>query len=741
MLKLSKYIRKFWVPILFSVGFIFVQSQTELSLPDMMSNIVTIGIQSGGFDGATSDVLTEDTYQHLLMFVDNQEDQDFVKNTYVFTQNKDIEQSYQDKFEKLGQQNLYMLKEDADKDALNDILAKPMMIVSQIDSLDPNSAEYKKMFANLPKGMSPYQAINMIPADKRSEMFKDVDKQIETMGASTMKIAASGGVRQEYAKLGADLDKVQMDYILYSGAKMLGIALLSAFAAICAAFLSSKVGSGVAKNLRRDVFKKVESFSNEEMNKFSTASLITRSTNDITQVQMVVIMCLRIVVFAPMMGIGALIRALNNSASMTWIIALVLVVIIGLLIVTFAVAMPKFKIIQTLIDKLNLSMRENLSGMLVIRAFGNEKHSEERFDEANINLTKVNMFVNKTMACIMPVMMFIMNAVTLLVVWYGSQQIDLGNIAIGQMMAFIQYSMQVIMAFVMISMIAIMLPRASVSGQRVYEVLSTKPTIEDPKKAIAFDERMKGYVEFDHVTFNYPGADEPVLNDISFTAKPGQTTAFIGSTGSGKSTLINLIPRFYEVTSGEVRVDGINVKDVNQHDLREKIGLVPQKGLLFSGTIRSNLAYGAKDATDEELNEAARIAQAAEFINQKEEKLDTDISQGGTNVSGGQKQRLAIARAIAKNPDIFIFDDSFSALDFKTDAVLRKELNKLTKKTMNTVLIVGQRIASIMSADQIIVLDQGKIVGKGTHDQLMKDCQVYQEIAYSQLSKEELGHE
>ncbi|MEG0275887.1 MAG: ABC transporter ATP-binding protein [Coprobacillus sp.] len=741
MLKLWKYIRKFWVPILFSIGFIFVQSQTELSLPDMMSNIVTIGIQSNGFDGATSDVLTEESYNHLMLFIEDKTDQDFVKNAYVLTQNKDLNQSYKDKFEKLGNQNLYVLKDDVDEEKLGSVLTKPMLMISQIDSLDPSSDEYKKMFANLPTGVTPYQALAMMNSSQRAEMFKDVDTKMEAMGESTMQIAASSGPKLEYEKLGADINKVQMDYIFVSGVKMLGIALLSASAAICAAYLSSKVGSGVARNLRKDVFKKVESFSNEEMNKFSTASLITRSTNDITQVQMVVIMCLRIVCFAPMMGIGALLRALNNSASMTWIIALVLVVIIGLLIVTFAVAMPKFKIIQKLIDKLNLSMRENLSGMLVIRAFGNEKHSEERFDVANNDLTKVNMFVNKTMASVMPIMMLVMNVVTILVVWYGAKQIDLGTIAIGQMMAFIQYSMQIIMSFLMIAMIAIMLPRASVSGHRVYEVLSTEPQIVDPKVATDFNREQKGYIDFDHVTFNYPGADEPVLNDITFTARPGETTAFIGSTGSGKSTLINLIPRFYEVTSGAVRVDGVDVREVNQHELREKIGLVPQKGLLFSGTIRSNLAYGAQEATDEELNEAARIAQASEFIEQKDERLDTEISQGGTNVSGGQKQRLAIARAIAKKPDIFIFDDSFSALDFKTDAVLRKELNKLTQKTKNTVLIVGQRIASIMSADQIIVLDQGKIVGKGTHDELMKDCQVYQEIAYSQLSKEELGHE
>ena len=456
---------------------------------------------------------------------------------------------------------------------------------------------------------------------------------------------------------------------------------------------------------------------------------------------MVTMMLLRIVCFAPIIGIGALIKVLKESPSMTWIIAVVILVIFGVMAVAFAVVMPKFKIIQNLIDRLNLTMRENLSGMLVIRAFGNEKHSEDRFDKANKDVTNLNLFVNRSMASIMPIMMFIFNVVTLVIVYYGSKQIDLGNLAIGQMMAFMQYAMQIIMAFLMIAMIAIMLPRASVAANRVYEIIETKPTIQDPTNPIALDESKKGLVEFNHVSFAYPGASEPVLKDIDFVAKPGQTTAFIGSTGSGKSTLINLVPRFYEVSEGNIKVAGVDVRDMTQHELRDRIGLVPQKGNLFSGTIRSNLKYGAPEATDEELEEVIRIAQAKEFIDQKEERFDMEISQGGTNVSGGQKQRLAIARAIAKNPDIYIFDDSFSALDFKTDAKLRQELNQLVKKTKSTVLLVGQRIASIMDADQIIVLDEGRIVGKGTHDELMKSCQVYQEIAYSQLSKEELSHE
>ena len=535
------------------------------------------------------------------------------------------------------------------------------------------------------------------------------------------------------------LFRSQSDYILKSGLIMLGIALIGSIAAMSSAFLSSRVGAGVARDLRKAVFKKVESFSNTEFNKFSTASLITRTTNDITQVQMLVIMLLRIVLFAPMMGIGALYKALTHSTSMTWIIFMILIVISVVLFILIKVVMPKFKVIQSLIDRLNLTMRENLTGVLVIRAFGNEKHSEERFDGANDDLTKVNLFVNRAMATLMPIMMFIMNIAAVLVVWVGAKQMDLGNIAIGEMMAFIQYTMNIIMSFLFIAMIFIMIPRASVAAGRVYDVLSTELKIKDPDVAEDFYASKKGLVEFKNVTFQYPGAHEAVLSDINFTAKPGQTTAFIGSTGSGKSTLINLIPRFYDVTEGEILVDGVDVRKVKQHDLRELIGVVPQKGVLFSGTIRSNLQYGARDASDEDLNEVIRIAQASEFVDDKPKGLSEEISQGGTNVSGGQKQRLAIARALAKNPEILIFDDSFSALDFKTDAILRKELSKLTEKTQNTILIVGQRIASIMDADQIIVLDKGKIVGKGTHEELMKDCQVYQEIAYSQLSKEELA--
>ncbi len=735
MHKLVGYMKKYWMLILCCVVLVLIQSQTELLLPDYMSNIVTNGIQSGGFNGPVSDVLSEETYNHLMLFVSD-DDKDVIEKSYTYHQSFD--ENIQEQFPKL--ESGYQLNDinQSQEDELASIMVKPMIMISTIDSLDPSSDEFKNQFGDLPEGVSVYDALMMMGDEAINQMLEKIDNQMDTMGESTLMIVAGNGVKLEYTKLGCDVDKIQMNYIISAGLKMLGIAFISMVAAMSSAFISSRVGAGLAKDLRKAVFEKVESFSNAEFNKFSTASLITRTTNDITQVQTLMVMLLRIVLFAPMMGIGALYKAITNSPSMTWIIGMILLVIAGLLIITMIVVMPKFKIVQSLIDRLNLTMRENLSGVLVIRAFGNEKFSEERFDKANDDLTKVNLFVNRAMATLMPIMTLIMNIATILVVWVGAKQLDMGNIAIGQMMAFIQYAMHIIMSFLFVAMIFIMFPRASVAAQRIYEVLSTDNEIKDPVVKKEFIEEKKGLVEFKNVTFKYPGANEAVLDDINFTALPGRTTAFIGSTGSGKSTLINLIPRFYDATSGEILIDGVNVKDVNQHDLRERIGLVPQKGVLFSGTIKSNLKYGAKNASDEELEEVIEIAQAKEFIDAKPKRMDEHISQGGTNVSGGQKQRLAIARALAKNAEILIFDDSFSALDFKTDAMLRSELNKLMKKTKNTVLIVGQRIASIMDADQIIVLDEGRIVGKGTHKELLENCDVYKEIAYSQLSKEEL---
>ena len=570
-------------------------------------------------------------------------------------------------------------------------------------------------------------------------MKDDIDEKFNTFPEMMTSQAAISYVKIEYKSIGIDTDKLQSNYIVLAGIKMLGIALISVTAMIIVTFLASRVAASVGKELRGSVFNKVMSFSNAEMDKFSTASLITRSTNDIQQVQMLIVMLLRIVFYAPLMGVGGVLKVVKTNTSMTWIIAVVVIIILFIVGLLFAVVMPKFKTVQKLIDRVNLVTREILTGIPVIRAFSTQRYEEERFDKANRELTKTNIFVNRVMSCMMPTMMFIMNAIAILIVWNGAQSINNGTMQVGDMMAFIQYTMQIIMSFLMISMISIMLPRAAVSLDRIDEVITTELIIKDPKKAEKFHDDKKGILEFKDVSFRYPNADEDVLSHITFTAKPGETTAFIGSTGSGKSTLINLIPRFFDVTEGEILIDGVDIRNVSQHDLREKIGYVPQKGVLFSGTINSNLKYGKEDATEEEVIKAARIAQATDFISAKEEGFDSEIAQGGTNVSGGQKQRLSIARAIAKDPEIYIFDDSFSALDFKTDSTLRKALKEEINDS--TILIVAQRISTILHAEQIIVLDEGNVVGMGTHKELLKNCEVYKQIALSQLSKEELGNE
>lgn len=788
MFRLRKYFKKYWALFLIAIVMILGQAASELALPDYMSNIVSNGIQAGGFKDAVSDVLTRDTYHHILLFA-NEKEQTVIKRSYRYTKEEKLDSDIKKTFPKA--KNIYVLKDDINHDELNKAMLKSMLIVSSIEDMDKNSESYKKLMGQLTASVASfrqkyeqaynsYQAnknnlpeatrqasetklaamktrlqmmeekvkegdvfyfIGAMPEDSRNKMFDSIDKQMKTMGNSTMNIAGGNAVKSEYKRLGANTDDIQNAYVFQAGVKMLVIALLGAVASIAAAFFASKTGAAIARDLRLDLFKKVESFSTHEMDQFSTASLITRSTNDITQIQQVVVMFIRLVCFAPVLGLGAFVRAIQQSKSMTGVIGLVLIVILGVLGVTFSIVLPKFKIIQSLIDKLNLAMRENLSGVLVIRAFGNEKEAERRFDVSNTDLTKVNLFVNRVMISLMPIMMFIMNAVTLAIVYVGAKQIDLGHIQIGQMMAFLQYGMMIIMGFLMIAMIAIMLPRASISAKRIADVLETENSIVEPAHPEAFPDDQRGVVTFDHVSFAYPGSEENVLSDISFTAKPGQTTAFIGSTGSGKSTLINLVPRFYDTTSGHVYVDGVDVRNASIHELRSKLGIVPQKANLFSGDVRSTLQYGASNASDEDLERALEISQSKEFVDKLPGGLDHEIAAGGTNVSGGQRQRLAIARALAKNPEILIFDDSFSALDFKTDAKLRKELNEMCQKEHNTVLLVGQRIASIMHADQIIVLDEGRMVGKGTHDELMKTCDVYQQIAYSQLSKEELENE
>ncbi len=747
-----RYCKPFVLSIVAVMVLLFVQAQTELALPDYMSDIVNTGIQTGGITDGVPKVLRASEYEKLRIFF-NESDKKHFDEYYELLSTSNASAEELEDYPILTKEDVYIQKSDVNTDeAWNQTMSQAGLLVMSLDAMiSQDSAivnedqagmeDFKAMMAQLPPNMSLYDALTMLPQEQIDEMRVKMSEQFSALGDSTMNAAAAAFVKAEYQAIGMDTDAIQSQYIFISGLKMLGMSLLSAACAILVGLLASRIAAGVGKHMRGDVFRKVESFTSTEFNRFSTASLITRNTNDIQQVQMVIVMFIRIVIYAPIIGIGALLKVLNSSVSMTWIIALVLIVILGLIMTIFAIVMPKFKIIQKLIDRLNLVMREFLDGMPVIRAFNTQDYEEQKFEQANSDITKTNLFVNRTMAAMMPVMMFVMNGVALLIIWIGGHQIDAGTMQIGDIMAFIQYTMQIIMAFLMISMVAIMLPRAAVAGNRVKEVLDCEISIVDPVNPQDFDTDKRGWVEFDHVSFCYPGAEEAVLHDITFQARPKETTAFIGSTGSGKSTLINLVPRFYDVSAGKVLVDGVDVREVKQADLRDKIGYVPQKGILFSGTIASNLRYAKADASQDELQEASDIAQASEFINSKPDGFEEAIAQGGTNVSGGQKQRLSIARALVKQPEIYIFDDSFSALDFKTDAKLRKALGELTANTQATVLVVAQRIASIMHADRIIVLDQGRIVGMGTHEELLKDCEVYQEIAYSQLSKEELHHE
>ena len=587
--------------------------------------------------------------------------------------------------------------------------------------------------------MTLYEMIGMMDPKQRDPMIDQMEEQMAKLPETMTEQAATVYVKAAYENIGLDTGKMSSSYIMQTGAKMLGLAALGMLASILVGLMASKVAAGIGQGLRRDVFRKVVGFSNAEFDKFSTASLITRSTNDIQQIQLLMVMLLRMVLYAPIMAAGGVWKVFNTNVDMCWIIGLGILMILLVVIALFVLVMPKFEIVQKQIDRLNLVSREILTGLPVIRAFGTQEYEEERFDGANKDLTKTNLFVNRAMTFMMPMMMLIMNAVTVLIVWVGGHSINDGAMQVGDMMAFIQYTMQIIMSFLMICMISVMLPRAAVSAERVDEVLKSQTLIHDPKEAKTFSEEGKGEVCFDHVSFRYPGAEEYVLEDISFTAKPGETTAFIGSTGSGKSTLVNLIPRFYDVTEGKIMIDGEDIREVTQHDLREKIGYVPQKGVLFSGNVASNILYGNPDGTQEEMEEAAKIAQATEFIEHKKKRYQSPISQGGANVSGGQKQRLSIARAIAKHPEIYIFDDSFSALDYKTDVTLRKALKEKTADS--TVLIVAQRISTILQAEQIIVLDNGKVVGKGTHKELLKNCEAYYQIASSQLSEKELAED
>ena len=750
MKKLLKYLRPFAGAIIVAIMLLFVQAISDLSLPSYMSNIVNVGIQQKGIEDAVPKAIKSSELNKLLLFI-NSDDKKVVEDNYKLIRKEELSdddyEKYIKQYPELANEDIYVLdtKSKDVKRKLNEILGRPMLITSLFESGDATKliGDSGNVMA-APEGvdmanMDPFMMLSSMPEEQVLEIIKGINEKLDEMPESMVTQSAVTYVREQYKELGIDIDKVQTNYLFMAGAKMLGVALIGTIAAVIVTFIAARIAAALGRNLRKDVFNKVVGFSNAEFDRFSTASLITRTTNDIQQIMMLIVMGLRIVFYAPILGIGGIVKVVKSGAGMGWVIVVAVVSILSLVGVLFVFAIPKFKMVQKLVDKLNLVTRESLTGMLVIRAFSTEKYEEEKFERANMNLTKTNLFVNRAMSMMMPLMMFIMNGVTLLIVWVGSHRVDSGVMQVGDMMAFMQYVMQIIMAFLMISMVSVILPRALVSAGRVSEVLNTDIAIKNIENPVSFKVEEKGEIEFKNVSFKYPGADEYILKDINFKAKSGETTAFIGSTGSGKSTLINLIPRFYDVTSGEILIDGENIKNVSLHDLREKIGFVPQKGMLFSGTIESNLKYGGEHISDEYMHKAAEIAQATEFISSKESGFNTEISQGGTNVSGGQKQRLAIARALAKNSEIFIFDDSFSALDFKTDAKLRKAINE--ELSDSTLLIVAQRISTIMNADQILVLDEGKVVGKGTHKELMENCEVYRQIALSQLSKEELQDE
>ena len=716
MFKVLKNLKESCISVIAIIILLIVQAAGDLTLPDYTSKIVNVGIQNGGIENVAPEVIRKSEMDNMLIFTD---EDDKILASYEEISKDNLDSAEYEKLVKkypaLENESLYKIKKisSSEQDELDSLMAKPLMMLS---------------------------VTKQMPKEQLDQMLETVNQKLDDMQDSILEQAAIQEVKNEYKTIGMNTDSIQNQYIIMVGLKMLGISLIIMISAISIMCLSARVAARLAKTLREKVFKKVLRFSNKEFSEYSTASLITRSTNDIQQIQGLIAILFRVLVYAPIIGIGGFLRVLNQSDnSMAWIIGVAIVAILFVVATLFIIAMPRFKKLQQLIDKLNLVAREILTGLPVIRAFNTEKKEEKRFDKANMDLTKTNLFVNRAMSFMMPTLMLIMNGISLLIVWVGAHGIDNGTMQVGNMMAFIQYTMQIVMSFLMISMVSIMLPRASVSANRINEIIETEETIKDSKEPKKLNPNKKGLVEFKNVSFRYPDSDEEVLSDISFTAEPGKTTAIIGSTGSGKSTIVNLIPRFYDVTSGNLLIDGVDIKDISNKDLRKIIGFVPQKGILFSGTIESNIKYGNPNMSDEQMIEAAQIAQATEFIESKPEKYQEPIAQGGSNVSGGQQQRLSIARAIAIDPEILVFDDSFSALDFKTDSILRAEL---AKKTQNkTVIIVAQRINTILNADQIIVLEDGKVVGKGTHEELIKTNETYKQIALSQLSAKELNLE
>ena len=746
MIRIAKYLKPYLPLILLAVALLYIQANADLALPDYLSKIVNVGIQQGGIENAVPLAIRQSEMNRLTIFM-KVDDKIRVLSDYSIVKNGTLDYNkYVNEYPTLAKEPIYVLNSvnSTEINKLNPVLGKSFLIVSGLQQVlaDPVksaalSASIGFDLSKLPPGTDIFTMLAQLPPATLAKLSSAIDSKIEALGDSVIIQAAAAPIKDEYSALGVDTGKISTNYIIQIGEQMLLIALLSGICTITVGLLAARTAAGFARDLRKNVFQRVESFSNTEFDKFSTASLITRSTNDITQIQMVIVMLIRMVFYAPIIGVGGIIRAIGKSANMWWIIALAVIVLLGLILTVFVIALPKFTIVQTLIDRLNLVTRENLSGMMVIRAFNMQNFEETRFDKANMDLTKNSLFINRVMVIMMPLMMFVMSGVSLLIIWVGAHQVAESNIQVGDMIAFMQYAMQIVFAFLMMAAMFIILPRAVVSANRIEDVLETELVIKDPKDPKHFIEPFKGIIEFRNVSFRYPGAEEDVLHNISFTAQPGYTTALIGTTGSGKSTIVNLIPRFYDVTDGTVYIDDMDVRKVTQHELRDHIGYVPQKGTLFSGTIESNLLFGDQKATDDELKIAAEIAQASEIIAEKPEGIKSDIAQGGANVSGGQKQRLSIARALVKKAPIYIFDDSFSALDFKTDAALRRALKLHTGSS--TVLIVTQRIATIKNAEQIIVLDEGRIVGMGAHHELMETCEVYRGIALSQLSKEELA--
>ena len=732
MKEIFKTLRKFSLQIILIFILLFVQAMCDLALPDYTSKIVDIGITQNGIETSVFTVASEDFFENILLFTDEDE---FIKNQYELITKENSK--YLDEYKILNEKNLYILKDISknDYEKLKQKLVKPIAIMQSIN----NNSELIKLEMNLNEDMMKMDLFTLFHYMNEDEfnLFKEtMNQNLENIEEIFLLKGAIASIKNEYELVGKSIENLQMNYTLKSGIKMLSFALLIMVISVITSYISSKIAAYFSRDLRKKVVNKVMSFSNKEFEDFSSASLITRSTNDIQQIQMLIVMLFRVVFYAPIIGFGALGKV--SGSSMAWVIGIAVLTIMVIMIILFTVALPKFNIVQKMIDKLQLVARERLTGISVIRAFATDKHEEKKFDVANKDLTKVNLFVNRTIAFMMPTMMFIMSSISILIIWVGSKKIDAGTIEIGSLMAFISYTMQIIMAFLMIAMVSIMIPRALVSIKRISEIFKKESTVKEKQNATKLG-KIKGIIEFKDVYFRYHDAKEDVLKNINFKASPGSITAFIGSTGSGKSTLINLIPRFFDVTGGKILIDGININDVTFKSLRSKIGYVPQKGNLFTGTIASNIGFGKEQISKKDLEKAARISQSLDFINKKEEKFNSAISQSGTNVSGGQKQRLAIARAIAINPNIYIFDDSFSALDYKTDSKLRKELFKETKNS--TIFIVTQRISTILNADQIVVLDKGEIKGIGTHKELIKTCDVYKEIASSQLSKEEIEYE